>query len=176
MITDKETNTVYFSDIVKTDPRFSKAAVRILNILDLFEVTYKFLPKTNDIWARDFMPIQISESKYIEYRYDPDYLQGHNKGKRELKTYPDIVCDAIGKKTDKTDLIIDGGNIVKSQDCIILTEKIVKENRFSYSKPELINKLKETFKVNKVVFIPWDKKKNMVMRMECSDLSIMKPF
>ena len=104
------------------------------------------------------MPIQISKSKFIEYRYDPNYLQGKWKGCRDLKTYPDIVCDSIELTTEKSDIILDGGNVVKSDNCLILTDKVVVENKLSYSKTELIDKLKKTFEVEKIILIPWDKK------------------
>jgi agmatine/peptidylarginine deiminase len=84
-------------------------------------------------------------------------LQGHWKGCRDSKTYPDIVCDALKLKTEKSDLILDGGNFVKSSNCIILTDKIVKENQHSYKKNELIQKLHDTFQVEKVILIPWFK-------------------
>ncbi|MEX0982568.1 MAG: agmatine deiminase family protein [Bacteroidales bacterium] len=157
MITDFETNTVYFSELIRTDARFVETSKQISKVLDSFGVNYKFLPNTKDIWPRDFMPIQISDSTFIEYRYDPDYLQGSEKGYRNLKTYPDIVCNSIKLKTEKTDLILDGGNMIKSPDCIILTDKIVNENKHSYTKKELIRKLQNTFQIQKVVLIPWDK-------------------
>jgi agmatine deiminase len=156
MISDKETNTIYFSKKIIEDSRFINTANLIFKQLDSWKAKYKLLPDTKDIWARDFMPIQISDSKFIEYRYDPDYLQGNWKGCRDLKTYPDIVCNSIGLKTEKSDLILDGGNFVKSNNCIILTDKFVKENKLSYSKNVLIKKLHETFQVKKVVLIPWD--------------------
>jgi len=156
MISDKNTNTIYFSELLKTDNRFASTFEEINNILKRFGGKPKLLPKTNDIWARDYMPIQISSDKFVEYRYDPDYLQGANKGHRDLKTYPDIVCNSLKLNTTKSDLILDGGNLIKSSDCIILTDKIVKENRLTYSKNELIKKLHDTFLVDKVVLIPWD--------------------
>lgn len=155
MISDKDTNIIYFSERIKIDPRFKESAQQITGILDKFDIEYRFLPKTKDIWARDYMPIQVSENEFIEYRYDPDYLQGIRKKRRNLKTYPDMVCDAIGLKTVKSDIIMDGGNFIKSGDCIIMTEKIVSENRLSYSKPELIECLRKTFIVDKVILIPW---------------------
>lgn len=158
MITDSQTNTIYFSELLKTDKRYSEASERIISKLNDFGVNPIFLSKTKDIWARDYMPVQVSESKFVEFRYDPDYLQGHYKNKRDLKTYPDIVCGSIGIKTVKSEIILDGGNLVKSSDCIILTDKIVEENRHSYTKTELINILRETFEVDKVILIPWDKK------------------
>lgn len=157
MISDFETNTIYFSELLKTDFRFSETLKQLIAILDGFGAKFEFLPDTKDIWARDYMPIQINDSTYIEYRFDPDYLQKARKGCRDLKTYPDIVCDSLKLKTKKSDIIMDGGNFVKSTDCVILTDKIVKENRVSYNKTNLIKKLQDTFEVEKIVLIPWDK-------------------
>jgi agmatine/peptidylarginine deiminase len=157
MIADQDTNAIYFSELLLTDSRFKKTANEIVRILESYDATYDFLTGTKDIWARDYMPIQVSGDKYVEYRYDPDYLQGYSKGYRDLKTYPDFVCDTIGLKTIKSDLILDGGNVVKAANCIILTDKIVIENRFAYSKTKLLKLLHEIFEVEKVVLIPWDK-------------------
>ncbi len=159
MISDRDTNTIYFSKRLKTDLRFSDTYEQISDTLKSLRVKPRLLHDTKDIWARDYMPIQITEDKFIEYRYDPDYLQGNSDDEetRELKTYPDIVCESIGLKTKKTDIILDGGNVVKSSNGIILTDKIVWENRRSYSEKQLINKLYELFEVEKVVLIPWDK-------------------
>ncbi len=156
MIPDSDTNTIYFSDLLRTKPRYSEACTKITGMLDSFGIPYNFLPRTKDIWARDYMPIQISENKFMEYRYDPDYLQGDWKSSRDLKTYPDLVCDAINIKTIKSEILLDGGNMVKSSNCIILTDKIVRENRYLCNKTELIKRLKDTFEVEKVVLIPWD--------------------
>ena len=109
MISDKDTNIIYFSELLKTDKRFSKAFNEIQTILQSFDLEEpKFLPETKDIWARDYMPIQVSEEKFIEFRYDPDYLQGTEKNTRNIKTYPDIVCNAIKLKIVKSDIILDG--------------------------------------------------------------------
>lgn len=158
MISDRDTNNIYFSKRLKTDLRFSETYEQISETLKALGVKPRLLSDTNDIWARDYMPIQVSKSKFIEYRYDPDYLQGKWKGCRDLKTYPDIVCDSIELTTEKSDIILDGGNIVKSNNCVILTDKVVNENRLLYSKIELVEQLKKIFKVEKIVLIPWDKK------------------
>lgn len=158
MISDNQTNKIYFSDLLRTDPRYTKTCGQITKILDSLEVNYQFLEKTKDIWARDYMPIQVSEDKFIEYRYDPDYLQGEEKGYRDLKTYPDIVCDSIPLTTTKSEIILDGGNVIKSNNCVILTDKIVKENRLLCDKTELIKRIESIFEVDHVVLIPWDKK------------------
>lgn len=159
MISDKVSNTIYFSEMIISDDRTKSTFLQIDKVLKDFNIQCKFLPKTKDIWARDYMPIQINDTQYIEYRYDPDYLQHYKKGHRNIKTYPDIVCYAMKLSTVKSDIILDGGNFVKSTDCIILTDKIVKENQFSYTKSELIKELQNTFEVDKVILIPWDKDK-----------------
>lgn len=158
MISDFDTNTIYFSELLKTEKKFTKAFEEISNVLKSTGIIPNFLPKTKDIWARDYMPIQVSEKKFIEYRYDPDYLQGNSDEKetREIKTYPDIVCNVIGLKTVKTDIILDGGNVVKHKDKVILTDKIIWENQNDYSVRRLKETLQKLFKVNEVVFIPWD--------------------
>jgi hypothetical protein len=104
MISDQETNFVYFSELFKQ--KFELEYSEITSILAKHSVGFDVLPETKDIWCRDYMPIQISETEFVEYRYDPDYLQA--KKYRKLKTYPDLVCDKIGLKTIKSDLIIDG--------------------------------------------------------------------
>ena len=157
MIADNQTNIIYFSEQLRTDSRFTNTFNQITQYLDFHSIQYKLLPKTNDIWARDYMPIQVSENKFIEFRYDPDYLQGTKRERRELKSYPDIICDAINLKTIKSDIILDGGNVVKSENCVILTDKIVIENRYGYNKSQITHQLSELFEVEKVILIPWTK-------------------
>jgi len=157
MIADNQTNTVYLSSLLKSDPRFTKTCDEITTILKSFNIPFKFLENTNDIWARDYMPIQVSKHKFIEYRYDPDYLQGLEPDQRDFKTYPDLVCESLKLKTVKSNIILDGGNVIKSTNCVILTDKIFEENKKHYERIQLIDKLKELFEVDKIVIIPWDK-------------------
>jgi agmatine/peptidylarginine deiminase len=159
MISDFQTNTIYFSDLLQKDARFAETSNEISAILDSVNINYKFLPPcTKDIWARDYMPIQVSKNKFIEFRYDPDYLQDIGKYGREIKTYTDLVCDSLSLTTVKSDIIIDGGNVVKSENTVILTDKIIQENKNRYNQKSLIKKLAELFETERIVLIPWDKK------------------
>ena len=158
MISDNQTNKVYLSELLKSDDRYSSTCSELTVLLEYFKIKYEFLKNTNDIWARDYMPIQVSENKFIEYRYDPDYLQGLKLDQRDLKTYPDLVCESINVKTIKSNIILDGGNVIKSSDCVIVTDKIFAENQIHYKeRTELIDKLKELLEIDKIVIIPWDK-------------------
>jgi agmatine deiminase len=157
MISEWSKNTIYFSSLLSTEERFKTFYQALRDILAGHQLQSRLLHKTKDIWARDYMPIQIGIDDFLEYRYDPDYLQSTAKQERGSKTYPDLVCDSLGLRTRKTDLILDGGNVVNSSKCIILTDKVISENKHWYSKKELITKLHEDFKAEKVILTPWDR-------------------
>lgn len=144
---DKDTDSVYFSEWIKDFRCYSS----ITRILDKHYVKHGFLPFTKDYWARDYMPVQITESEFIQYYYNPDYLQKH-------KTYitdPTVSCKHLGIEPIKTDIIIDGGNIIKCNNAIIMTDKIFNEN-LRYSKSDLVKKLEALFQAE-FILIPWDR-------------------
>ena len=58
------------------------------------------------------MPIQISNSEFIQYKYNPNYLQKDH----HYITNPDRACNHLGISTKKIDIVLDGGNIVKCSD------------------------------------------------------------
>lgn len=150
MITDAQTDFVYFSAKLKKD--FEPFYNELIEILNRHKIKHEILLHTNDIWCRDYMPVQVSENKFIEYRYDPDYLL--DKKGRRLKTYPDIVCETLDFDTTKSDLILDGGNVIKWMDKVILTDKVIPENSPKYLKAALIDKLRELFEVDEIILIP----------------------
>lgn len=152
MITDNQTNKVYFSEWLQKD--FPIQYNEIHTILDRYNIPHELLCHTKDYWCHDYMPIQIEENRFIQYRYYPDYLSS-NKDAYYISE-PSRICESLGIKTDKTDLIIDGGNIVKCKDTIVMTEKVFKENP-QYTQKQLTSKLEGIFQAN-FIFLPWDKK------------------
>ena len=55
MIIDNDTNIVYFSGLLESDPRFPGSYNRIIEILDRFNVRYDIINGTRDVWARDYI-------------------------------------------------------------------------------------------------------------------------
>ncbi|MFH1121890.1 MAG: agmatine deiminase family protein [Bacteroidota bacterium] len=153
MITDAETNFVFFSGLLQEKPKYQDFNNRLMDVLKKHSISYSYLPGTRDIWCRDYMPVQVEKERFIEYRYDPDYLL--NLIDRPSKTYPDMVCASIGLKTVKSDLILDGGNVIRWKDKVILTDKVIQENAAHYHKAELLKKLEEAFQVDRIILIPW---------------------
>ena len=74
------------------------------------------------------MPVQLSPDVYLQYVYIPDYL-------RDSAVYrtDGAVCFEKLKLSDvrvtKTDVVLDGGNVIKCGDSVIMTDKIFYENR-----------------------------------------------
>jgi agmatine deiminase len=97
------------------------------------------------------MPIQITKEKFVKFTYNPDYLQP----KKYQKTISDVdsICKAINLATQKSTLIVDGGNISRTTDKVIMCDKGFNENK-NLSEKEVIKQIKELFQIDKLFFVP----------------------
>ena len=149
MIPDWETDFLYFSNLLpKKQPKLYKNLIKLLRKA---KIKYGFLPHTKDIWCRDYMPVQIDKNKFVQFRYDPDYLKPEKFA--HLKSEPAIINSHLGISPKYSNLILDGGNIVFSERAVILTDKVFKENP-TYSKDVLIQTLTTLFETEEIYFIP----------------------
>lgn len=97
MIIDNETDFLWLADTLpKKFPDFYK---RFQKLLIECKVEFNLLPDTKDIWTVDYMPIQIRKNKFIQFVYNPDYLQ--SKKWRKTISDTDAICKAITVKTTK---------------------------------------------------------------------------
>lgn len=148
MITDSQTNKVYFSKRIT----WYKMWPALKEALDKHGVPYVFLERTRDKWVRDYMPIQMAKDRFVSYVYDPDYLQKDRALITDWETIPGL--DLPGENV-RTRLIIDGGNVVKCADGVIMTDKVFLENRrLQLSRKEVMEELERLF--GKVVILPWN--------------------
>lgn len=149
MITDSQTNFLYLADTLPTKyPDFFK---RFESALKECNIPFDLLPQTKDVWAVDYMPIQTDLNKFIRFVYNPSYLQT----KKYLKTISDVdeICKAISIDTFKTDIIIDGGNVTRWTNKVIMTDRVFKDNP-SYERKQLIRELHELLQVDNLYFVP----------------------
>ena len=152
LVDDAETNFVYISSWLKDEcPAFCN---RFLTHLRENGIAYGILNDTNDIWARDYMPVQVYDGHFLQYRFNPDYLQDSEEG-RESITDTDAVCRKLGLRCHKTGLVIDGGNVVKAGRYAIMTEKVYAENS-SLPPAEIRSRLKAALHRD-VIMLPWDR-------------------
>lgn len=124
MIPNSKTDHVYFSSILLDDERYSESFKRVLDCLDKYDVSWSLLEGTKDIWARDFMPVQLRVNEYVSFKYDPSYL----KTKPSLRSNPKEICDTNNIDSSYSDLIVDGGNIVNWESDVIMTSRVFREN------------------------------------------------
>lgn len=151
MILDSQTNKVYISakTLEYVDEEQAKNVVKTL--LDN-GVSVELLQYTKEGWCRDYMPIQVRKDRFIQYRYYPDYMR--NQKDAPYITDPTETLQSLGINTIKTDLVIDGGNVVKCPDCVIMTDKVFRENA-DKSYKTIIEELEKLFECE-ILFLPFD--------------------
>lgn len=67
---DNKTNRVFFSACLTEGYRSCAKAIKDA-LRENGIVVEKKIRNTKDIWARDYMPIQIGENKFMRYMYRP---------------------------------------------------------------------------------------------------------
>jgi hypothetical protein len=80
MIKDIDSNKVYISN--QLEKKYSDTFRRLTALFSEEGVEWDIIPHTNDIWVRDYMPIQIEDNDFLLYRYEPDYLLDDPKEKQ----------------------------------------------------------------------------------------------
>jgi agmatine deiminase len=149
MITDNETNKVYFSELLKTNSDYEEAYNGIIRILKKHKVDYDFLKGTKDIWTRDYMPVQKNVESFVQFRYEPSYLQ--NDIDLEYKSDPNIVCDANKLNPKFSNINLDGGNVIKWHDKVIISTRVFREN-LGYGDSKLISDIQDLLEVQVILF------------------------
>lgn len=155
-VVDSLTDTVFFSDLLpERCPTMYQSLDKILREND---IDHRLLRHTKDIWCRDYMPIQTSGKSFVFYKYNPDYLQTkyYKRTITNVDRVGNIECLRQDGEVFDLDLVIDGGNVVRCDDKIVMTEKVFFENK-DKSRNEVQRLLEETFECD-IIFLPWDRK------------------
>jgi agmatine deiminase len=149
MIPDDKTNFLYLAD---TLPKYyHKFYKQFENVLKSCNIEFEFLPRTKDVWAVDYMPLQIEKNKFVQFVYNPSYLQT----KYLLKTISDVdsICKNLNFLPKKSNIVLDGGNVTKTTDKVIMCDRVFSENP-TIKKKDLIKELENIFQVDELIFIP----------------------
>ena len=158
MITDNQTNIVYFSGLLRKQcPILNE---HITEALTKYGIPFDYLSETKAIWCRDFMPIQIEKERFVFYKYTPHYLK--DTYGQSVQTNPDDVFQSEANhlqqllpKSIRINLVLDGGNVVKCGDTIVMTEKVFEENQ-DKSRAEVEKMLRDAFQCD-ILFLPREK-------------------
>jgi agmatine deiminase len=149
MYPDQDTNFVYFSSLLKKyHGIFFK---KLSETLTRNNIPFGLLEHTKDIWCRDFMPVQLSQDNYIQFFYEPDYMQTPQN--RPFITNAQKTCESIGIKPVRTGIRIDGGNIIRWKKKAIMTDKIFDENP-GWDRPLLLKLVQTFLQLDEIIIIP----------------------
>lgn len=153
MLTDHLTNTVFLSDWLSKE--CSILYQSLTKTLRDNAVDYQILANTNDIWCRDYMPIQTDEKRFVSYKYYPNYLVDKHQ-EQYITDIRDVENVDFLRQAEvlPLDLVLDGGNVVKCGNKIVMTEKVFVENK-EMSRNEVQRLLEDAFRCD-IVFLPLD--------------------
>lgn len=149
MLTDQETDFLFVSDRLCERETFWNGLVKVL---DTHRVRYDILEGTRDIWCVDYMPVQVAPGRFIQFRYNPDYLQEGDWP--STITDGASVAESVGIEPKKSNFLVDGGNVVRGKDAVILTDKVFIENR-SHSRKAVLLALETALEARPII-IPRD--------------------
>ena len=175
---NNKVNKVYISSLI--DSKFSgfdkQTRSNLKACIEAHCPNLDLLVNTKDVWARDYMPIQLTNKVYLGYTYKPDYLcdkdqncvtnwqlhnvhpQNHNFDDFEVVQIP---------------LILDGGNVVKAilkgKPCMIMCDKVLTENNINKNNKTEVENFKKWWvkwwnknfdgTEMKLVLLPWEGEK-----------------
>lgn len=141
MIFDQQTNTVYFSNNLPEE--FPKEFVQLAGIIKESGYKVKFLVGADDFYCRDFMPVQVSENDFVQFVFNPQaYLKGEDLNFISNPIYVGLMTPGLTKPR-YSPLILDGGNIIKWENKVIITKRVLTDNRYQFpDENSIIERLK----------------------------------
>jgi len=187
--------TLYFSSMLRSDNENLKLSAKLKKLIneyglpesaeDLFtklddnEIPYAFIENTSDIWARDYMPVEINTGAYVSFRYDPSYLDKEPRKKTNYRKdissqlpLPEVdyseIKDLCEEDYDKatyppkviySDINLDGGNVEfsPSKNKVIISRRVYLENP-SRDKNEIVKELERLLKAEVIIIPSYDEK------------------
>jgi agmatine deiminase len=147
---DLDTNVVYFSQFFAH--RFPGVFGPSKTNLKANGIQVRLIPGNFNIWCRDYMPLQVGDH-FVQFGYKGYSSDGLASG---YEDYPWLIvpekCFDVCKPLVKSEIVLDGGGVIRSKTTAIITEKVFLDNP-SVKRPDLIAKLQKIFNLD-VVIIP----------------------
>lgn len=155
IITDQLTNVIFFSDTIENECPELFSSVSKLKELGL---PIRFFKGGNSMWARDYMPIQVSPYRFVNFKYNPDYLNDTDAHRATITDNAAQICQSLFEHNVDvltSDIVLDGGNVIKGNDFVVMTDKVLYDNP-QYTTSRLIHELEMLF-MRYIIIIPWDR-------------------
>jgi agmatine deiminase len=133
MFFEKNTDTVFVADGLRRYPAVHNSIREHLRIAGVSVVE---LERVKNIWARDFMPVQIIPGTFVKFRYKGDV----GKYSKYSSLFVPDSCFGFLSTVKKSDIILDGGNVVQYGEYAIISDIVFKHNPF-YRTTTLLSQL-----------------------------------
>lgn len=145
---------LFLSQLIVVDTKYSIFWKGFASILEAHSIHPEFLCDTLDIWCRDYLPIQVSKDRFVQFSLSPDY---YPPNKQHLITNPAPICRDLGitpkvPTYNGLPIFLDGGNVVLGFNKAIICEKVFKDN--DIPKTKLLDILIEALEVDQLIIIP----------------------
>lgn len=151
----QQTPIICTSSLLRTTKATTGVAKDIADALARLGIEHMELADTNDYWCRDYMPVPLcGDGAYSNYTYRPDYLWDC-KSKRPYITEQSRACEGLDLFTPTSlNIIFDGGNYVRCNGKVIMTDKVFMENP-QWTADRLLQHLHHAL-CAEIIIIPWD--------------------
>jgi agmatine deiminase len=148
---DKLTDRVLFS--VMFQQRWPEVFKYIRMALRACQVDVELIPGNYNIWARDWMPVQVDAKKYIQFKY-----KGYGTGYADYpwlqipQHIPQLMIQS--NQIAPSALVLDGGGVVQCNGKAIITEKVFSDNT-KYHPEDIVRHLQDLLHSD-VIIIPME--------------------
>ncbi|MEX0980675.1 MAG: agmatine deiminase family protein [Bacteroidales bacterium] len=140
---------MYFSSLFRE--WYPEIAGKVFRNLARHNIRYIEISGTKDIWCRDYLPVQVTKDRFIQFKYEPKYIRQHEK---HLLTNPLLLYYQLDIDSGElSNLIVDGGQVIKGNEIALVSERAQKYwNKLD--KREFQDILLRLFEVKDVIIIP----------------------
>lgn len=143
------------SEHLLSDKGASCVGSDLIAAFENLNIEYRVLNYTNDYWVRDFMPVPLIEGEsYSQYIYRPDYLWNKTDKRQYITEQKDACRELNLLMPNDMEIVFDGGNYVRCNDKVIMTDKVLMENP-DWSANKLLRHLSDVLCAD-IILIPWD--------------------
>ena len=137
---------VFVSDLLRV--RHPALLSELRTKLAAFNIALREIAGTRDIWCRDYMPVPSGSARLAQFRYTPSYLADAP----ELASPPEIGAHIRGTNR-QSELVVDGGNVVRRGRIAVVTDRVFTENP-SLSRREVERRLRDDLELGVLVIVP----------------------
>ena len=132
-------------------------AKKMMQLTNLSE-NYFFIAYLEDIWVRDFAPIQ-SDTSYLKLKFNPSY-ESKTNNKFIDRSFLDFLKELQLNNLEFVDLYLEGGNFIHNGNgTAIITDKIYRQNKLK-TPQEIELLIKDKLSIENLVIVPtepWDR-------------------